>query len=252
MTSSLGYHVSVRHSIPASVALFALIALPAVFVSSSHAQINGTSSPATSSSGMGSHSATAAHSFAPLAPNVVAPRTGPVIPRTGVVPQPSIRNRGGAHDHRHHHDNAALGYYPYAYPVAVPYSPDAYQGDADNGDDEGNDPDYQGGPTIFDRRGSGADSYVPPVKDVPTPHSDQSADADPPAPESPQPPTVLVFKDGQKLEVGNYAIVGATLFDLTPGHHRKIMLADLDLDATQKLNDDQGVMFQLPPSSQAN
>ncbi|HXX01791.1 MAG TPA: hypothetical protein VEJ00_11280, partial [Candidatus Acidoferrales bacterium] len=65
-------------------------------------------------------------------------------------------------------------------------------------------------------------------------------------------PTVLVFKDGEKLEVGNYAIVGATLFDLSPGHHRKITLADLDLDATQKLNDDRGVIFQLPASSQAN
>jgi hypothetical protein len=251
MTSLLGYHVSVRHSIPASVALFALIALPVVLVSSSHAQINGTPSSATASSGMGGHTATApAHSFAPLAPNVVAPRTGPVIPRTGVVPQPSILNHGGAHGHRRRHDNAVLGYYPYAYPVLVPYAADANQSDSDAEAED--DSDYQGGPTIFDRRGSGADSYVPPVKDVPAPRSDQNADADPPAQESPQPLTVLVFKDGKKLEVGNYAIVGATLYDLTLGHHRKVMLADLDLDATQKLNDEQGIIFQLPPSSQAN
>ena len=63
---------------------------------------------------------------------------------------------------------------------------------------------------------------------------------------------LLVFKDGRKLEVGNYAIVGATLFDLTPGHTRKIALADLDLEATRQQNDDRGVAFQLPPPAQAN
>jgi hypothetical protein len=62
----------------------------------------------------------------------------------------------------------------------------------------------------------------------------------------------LVFKDGRKLEVGNYAIVGSTLFDLTPGHPRKVALSDLDLDATRQQNDEHGVIFQLPPSAQAN
>ncbi len=65
-------------------------------------------------------------------------------------------------------------------------------------------------------------------------------------------PTVLVFKDGHQSEVENYAIFGQTLFDLTPGHRRKIALADLDLVATEKQNDDRGVTFQLPPGTQAN
>jgi hypothetical protein len=52
--------------------------------------------------------------------------------------------------------------------------------------------------------------------------------------------------------VNNYAIVSQTLYDLTPGHPRKIALADLDLPATEKQNDDRGVTFQLPPSAQAN
>ncbi len=63
---------------------------------------------------------------------------------------------------------------------------------------------------------------------------------------------LLVFKDGHKLEVGNYAIVGPTLFDLTPGHPRRVAFADLDLEATRQQNDDRGVTFQLPPSAQAN
>ncbi len=86
----------------------------------------------------------------------------------------------------------------------------------------------------------------------PQPTDTADADADPPAPATAPEPTLLVFKDGHQLEVGNYAIVGNTLFDLTPGHVRKVALADLDLDATRKQNDDHGVTFQLPPSQQAN
>jgi hypothetical protein len=95
------------------------------------------------------------------------------------------------------------------------------------------------------------------VKNVPSPHSapsdpDVSA-ADPePAPEPPPVPTLLIFKDGRKLELGNYAIVGTTLFDLTPGHSRRVPLADLDLEATRQQNEDRGVTFQLPPPPQAN
>jgi hypothetical protein len=63
---------------------------------------------------------------------------------------------------------------------------------------------------------------------------------------------VLVFKEGRQLEVGNYAIVGQTLFDLTLGHARKIALVDLDLDATRQLNESRGVTFQLPSPPQAN
>jgi hypothetical protein len=70
--------------------------------------------------------------------------------------------------------------------------------------------------------------------------------AAPPEPVLDQPSTVLVFKDGHKFEIGNYAIVGDTLFDLSDGRTHKILLADLDLPATQKANDDLGVDFQVP------
>jgi len=122
-------------------------------------------------------------------------------------------------------------------------------GAADSPSDD-DDPEYQGGPTIFDRRGSGAASYIPPVSTSPVedmPAADSDLD-----PEPPQAPTILVFKDGHQLEVANYAIVSQTLYDLTPGHPRKIALADLDLPATEKQNDDHGIVFQLPPSAQAN
>ena len=61
-----------------------------------------------------------------------------------------------------------------------------------------------------------------------------------------QPSTVLVFKDGHKSDVTNYAIVGDTLFDFEGARTRKILLADLDLPATHKANDDRGIDFQIP------
>jgi len=53
-------------------------------------------------------------------------------------------------------------------------------------------------------------------------------------------------------EVGNYAILGQTLYYLTPGHPRKIALADIDLPATEKQNDDRGVIFKVPALALAN
>ena len=111
---------------------------------------------------------------------------------------------------------------------------------------------YQGGPTVFDRRGYGASSYVPVPRDLPPAHPADHAQRseEPAAQEEPLEPTTLVFKDGHKLEVGNYAIIGPTLFDMTPGHSRKVALKDLDLEATRRENDARGVTFQLPLSSQ--
>ena len=156
-------------------------------------------------------------------------------------------------DHHRHHDRDDDDSRGHAYPIygyAYPYAVEPYAGDesspADNPDAE-SDADYQGGPTIFDRRGSGEDSYIPLVEDVSNPHSGQLI-----ADTTPQAATLLVFKDGHKIEVENYAIVGATLFDLTPGHARRVALASLDLDATRQQNEDRGVIFQLPGTLPGN
>jgi hypothetical protein len=60
------------------------------------------------------------------------------------------------------------------------------------------------------------------------------------------PTTVLVFKDGHRVEVHNYAIIGGTLWDLGEHFSKKISLADLDLDVTTRLNDERGIPFKLP------
>ncbi len=240
-------------SIPASLAFFGL--LPLLFlISSASAQISQ------------SNSSSSAHSGSFASPTgSVAPPTASVAPPTGAfvhnsfanssvtfstsIPHqpgaPHLHDNGNAH-HRHANDTVV---YPYVYGVPVPYAVDGSNADASNNDADADDDDYQGGPTIFDRRGSGPDSYIPPSFPGPAHVQDVSAE---PAPESPQPVTTIVFKDGHQIEVSNYAIVSHTLYDLTPGHPRRIALADLDLPATQKQNDDRGVVFQLPPTAQAN
>lgn len=65
-------------------------------------------------------------------------------------------------------------------------------------------------------------------------------------PTQPDLATVLVFRDQRIQEVKNYAIVGKTLVVIADERQRKIPLADLDLDATTKLNEERGVDFQLP------
>lgn len=247
------YDVVVRRRIPLLIALFGLLILPVILVSTSSAQFSAPNAAA--SSGFAGHPATGA---VPSAVVPVRPFTGTVPPANPLSPLPNSRvpffsGHAGRSEHHHHHHYYDGGYaVPYLYGYAVPYDFD--YGDNgpeadDNAQDQRDDTGYQGGPTVFDRRGSGEDSYVPPVADVPTQHAEQS-DAAPAPDETPQEPTLLIFKDGQKLEVQNYAILGGTLFDLTPGHRRKIPLTELNLAATQEQNENQGVMFQLP--QQAN
>jgi hypothetical protein len=54
------------------------------------------------------------------------------------------------------------------------------------------------------------------------------------------------------MEIVNYAIVGGTLYDLSEGRTKKVELAELDLPATVKQNDDRGVNFQLPAGLKRN
>jgi hypothetical protein len=228
MTHPLEYHVSVRPPTPASLAFFAILSLPLFLVSSSRAQ---------------NVSAGSAHA-------VTAPSSNSHVPPNSRVP--STKTPGPGHtNNQPHPSNGPAYYYPFVYAVPVPYAVNI----DDSGAPADSDPDYQGGPTVFDRRGSGPDSYIPSdpaesnTAEARPDFASASSDSDP---EPPADPTILVFKDGHQLEVANYAIVSQTLYDLTPGHPRKIALADLDLAATQKQNDDRGIPFDLPPSAQAN
>lgn len=60
--------------------------------------------------------------------------------------------------------------------------------------------------------------------------------------------TVLIFKDGHQLEVKNFAIMGDYIF-VFAGDRRKIPLAELNMSATQKANEERGTEFRLPSGS---
>ncbi len=74
----------------------------------------------------------------------------------------------------------------------------------------------------------------------------------PPAAQEVRPgvPTILVFRDGHKQDVINYAIMGQTVY-VFDNRTKKVALADLDVPATIKANDDQGVEFHVPKSNQS-
>jgi hypothetical protein len=57
--------------------------------------------------------------------------------------------------------------------------------------------------------------------------------------------TVLVFRDQRRQEVRNYAIVGQTLWIFSPQRTEKIPLAEIDLAASAKANQDRGVEFHI-------
>jgi hypothetical protein len=71
----------------------------------------------------------------------------------------------------------------------------------------------------------------------------------PPAPAVPEPPptpTTLVFRDGHRLSIMNYAIVEDMLWVLDENRSDKIPLSDLNLEATEKENRSHGVRFSPP------
>ena len=168
--------------------------------------------------------------------------------------QPPFRNPRPGHGGHHggnRFNNFAGGVPVYAVPYYVPYDNQPVDDTMEQVPLQPQpDSQYLGGPTIFDRRGPGVpyrDEYTEraPTTSKVEPEPAPAAESER-APAADQPETLLVFKDGHKLGVQNYAILGDTLYDMTPGHSRKVVLADLDLDATMKENDQRGIDFRLP------
>lgn len=252
MRAFLEYDISMRPSNPSPVAVFSAFVISLFLALPAPAQINGPPASVTSP-GFGGNAINGPRaSVTSLGPQGYTPERRIPLASAGNGFHQGDRGSHEGRDGRRHHrqDSEFVG--PVWYAVPVPYAIEEPVAE-DQPDEANDDADYQGGPTVFDRRGSGARSYVPPLKDAPAAHAadrtDQAAVADPAPPVA---PTLLVFKDGRTVEVGNYAILGPTLFDLTPGHSRKIAILDLDLEATRRQNDERGVTFQLPQTSQAN
>jgi hypothetical protein len=153
----------------------------------------------------------------------------PVNPHTGL----------GSGRHHHKRDDAPL--VGVVEPIYVPYAAaDAAEDDEDAVDEDPGvgsgrrDPDA---PIAHAEGRDAADKTFASARSLPQ----DSADLVPA-----QISTALVFKDGHRSEVFNYAIAGDTLFDFDASRSRKIPLADIDVPATRKANDDRGVDFQIP------
>jgi hypothetical protein len=261
MSLQLEYHSPVKRPVQRAIPVFA--ALPGILLlmfsaGLSGAQSNGASASSSGHSSGGSASSSSGHVSSGGSSAHVSSGASSSGHSGHVSTSQSGNGSGHAHDDGHHAHRSSTGqvYYPYLYGVPLPYGSDVVDAGASDDDD----PEYQGGPTVFDRRGSGADSYVPPVAESSSasqssPGEDAATgdvgEANSNAAEALD-PTILIFKDGHQAEIANYAIVNQTLYDLTPGHPRKIALSDLNLPATERANDDHGVVFKLPPSAQVN
>ena len=145
-----------------------------------------------------------------------------------------------------HHNRGIYGrrsYYPYAayYPYAGYYgwySDPLY----DTDDQDSYADEYQPAPY---REGEGLQRDVEALNGkIDRLQADVEARNRPKAEE--EPATALVFRDQHVEEVRNYAIAGGTLWVLNEQAAKKIPLADLDLVATAKVNDERGVDFQVP------
>lgn len=193
-----------------------------------------------------------ANFFMPANPN-------PALFFNGQFSDRQFFNRQSLGHHRRHSDRdffpvgvSGPVYVPYAVPYAVPYD-DPY---AEEGGDDSADSDFVRAPDVRTRERNPYSasqrraSHGPGASAPSTPdESEERAPASVEDPVTAQPSTVLIFKDGHQSDVLNYAIMGETLFDLGAGRARKILLADLDLAATHKANDERGVDFQIPASA---
>ncbi|MGA8151254.1 MAG: hypothetical protein WB952_09920 [Terriglobales bacterium] len=225
----------------ASIAGFALICCVFAAVTSG-AQINA-APPSVTSMGFGGHPFSGVSpSVTSLGPRGYTPGWNPAFPNSRVIG--GARPNVPSNNHHPHHRDGGYGGGVYA----VPYYGYYEDGNGDQPADDAEDDQYNGGPTIFDRRGPGHIAR-PPSEDYADRQPTETATVTSPPDSSPEPPqaeTVLVFKDGHQLEVENYAIVGPTLYYLTEGHRRRIGLSELDLVATTKQNDDRGIDFRVP------
>jgi hypothetical protein len=252
MFRKLEYHGGVKRLNRAAAVASAGLLLLITVAPKAPAQINA-APPSVTSLGFGGRAINgtppSVTSLGPLGPtfNPAFPNSRPVF---GVNPfQPG-------NGHHHHHGNGN-GFVPWGWGVgyyAVPYG---YYDQGDDAADAQPEDQYNGGPTIFDRRGTGRATRPPDTSYVERMPAESASAAPGPEPVPPsetavapeQPLTVLVFKDGHQVEVENYAIVGSTLYDFSEGHRRRIPLSDLDLDATTKQNDARGIDFQVPSGS---
>ncbi len=153
----------------------------------------------------------------------------------------------------HHHYPRNFGYgYPYAPYYYGAYAPYALNYGYDDSPYTGyvagtfdTSPGYEDPPQYSPSPNYTPSSSPPPVSSAPEPQSYQQQKTNRRASDELAEPTVLVFRDGHRQEVANYAIMGSTLFVLS-GPRSRIPVAELDVPATERENQSRGVDFHVP------
>lgn len=120
---------------------------------------------------------------------------------------------------------------PYYYPF-LDYGNSAYP---DYGYDPGPDPDAQGAVMAENMLGDQVNRLSAEVKQLkyaqaPLPPSYAQREDSPP----PQPPVMLVLRNGQQLKVQNFAVMDQTFWDFSSQPTRKIPIANIDVAASAK------------------
>jgi len=126
--------------------------------------------------------------------------------------------------------------------------------------------DYAGGPDLYsgpigpndpplhmlaDQPPAGYPYTEPDIGQAPSVQSQPALEERSPTREAkPNEPSVLVFRDGHRQEISNYAIMDQTVY-VFDKRTQKIAFADLDLPATIRANDDRGLEFKVPPQKPA-
>lgn len=72
---------------------------------------------------------------------------------------------------------------------------------------------------------------------------------EPVAPSPPTPATVIVLRDGRRLETSNYAIMDQTLWNFSARPIQKIPVNSIDISASEKANAERGVDFSFAANS---
>jgi hypothetical protein len=160
---------------------------------------------------------------------------------------------GRRFDSRHH--GRRYGTFPYAYPYAYGWYGQSYFWDGGSSSYDTRDDDNSRESAFYNQQYR-TDAEINRLTDEIEELRDQHAYGAPPSAPVPQPraeaklepdlPVVLVFLDKRIQEVKNYAVANETLVVLDGNRRKKYPLADIDLAATMKLNDERGVEFQVP------
>ena len=193
----------------------------------------------------------------PSVTSLAGRHTPNALPSVTSIPNYGYRYHNGQYSNGHYGGHSYRnGGWAYAVPYYYPLDdPGAYGYDYVGG---GGGPDLYSGPPLGPDQNPHIVVEQPPARPYNGAYDgppDQQAYAAPPAPPmpdysvevKPSDPTVLVFRDGHQQEVTNYAIMGDNVY-VFDKVHKKIALADLDVPATVKANDERGLEFEVPAS----